>query len=212
MSLKIYVSKNKLVSLFMVLLLGSCSTMNSTWDSISEAGDYIYDSVVFWEDDEPEQEQAIVIEEAIEVPEFAVPEQTFESQIYNDQNMPQPPETENFQNPYFDPVYRSARQYFYVTPNGTPMPAPPPPPFPQYSIEKDMGERDFYGSNFDYLPRNSRNSYKQVSPNNSTNPQSSQDFLSEEEQMEIYGIQNDCIRVEVDYMNGGFRCDDTDSY
>ena len=83
MSLKIYVSKNKLVSLFMVLLLGSCSTMNSTWDSISEAGDYIYDSVVFWEDDEPEQEQAIVIEEAIEVPEFAVPEQTFESQIYS---------------------------------------------------------------------------------------------------------------------------------
>ena len=42
-----------------LLIVSSCSTiestMDSTWDSITEAGDYIYDSVNFWEDDEPEQ-------------------------------------------------------------------------------------------------------------------------------------------------------------
>ena len=36
-----------------IILLSSCSTIestvDSTWDSITEAGDYIYDSVNFWE-------------------------------------------------------------------------------------------------------------------------------------------------------------------
>ena len=63
------------------IILLSCSTiestMDSTWDSITEAGDYIYDSVNFWEDDEPEQSEAIIIEEAVEVPEYAIPEQNF---------------------------------------------------------------------------------------------------------------------------------------
>ena len=118
-----------------VFLLNSCSTLNSTWDSISEAGDYLYDSVVFWEDEEPEQEQAIIIEEAVEVPEFAIPENRFNDQfgneMLNNQQIDQPSLNNNYQNPYFDPVYRSARQTFTVTPTGTPTPAPPPPPFPQ---------------------------------------------------------------------------------
>ena len=137
-----------------VFLLNSCSTLNSTWDSISEAGDYLYDSVVFWEDEEPEQEQAIIIEEAVEVPEFAIPENRFNDQfgneMLNDQQIDQPALNNNYQNPYFDPVYRSARQYFYVTPNGTPMPAPPPPPFPQYSVEGQDRQIQSYGNNFNY--------------------------------------------------------------
>ena len=63
-----------------ILLISSCtsieSTLDSTWDSISEAGDYIYDSVNFWEETEPEQSEAIIIEEAVEVPDFAMPDQT----------------------------------------------------------------------------------------------------------------------------------------
>lgn len=191
----------------LMFILNSCSTLNSTWDSISEAGDYVYDTVVFWEDDEPEQEQAIVIEEAVEVPEFVMPNQPLIGQTTENQEMIQPPNY-GYQAPYFDPVYRSARQYFYVTPNGTPMPAPPPPPFPQYSIESESRQNQFYGSNFDFSTGS--RFYSPRIPNNSENSQLNTEFLSEEEQMEIYGIQNNCIRVEVDYMNGGFRCDDTE--
>ena len=49
----------------MLILVQSCSTIestvDSTWDSISEAGDFIYDSVNFLEDDEPEQSEAVII-------------------------------------------------------------------------------------------------------------------------------------------------------
>ena len=66
-----------------IFLITSCSTiestLDSTWDSISEAGDYIYDSVNFWEETEPEQSEAIIIEEAVEVPDFAMPDQTPQS-------------------------------------------------------------------------------------------------------------------------------------
>ena len=31
-----------------------------------------------------------------------------------------------------------------------------------------------------------------------------------EEEMELFGIQNDCVRVKTDYVNGGFMCDDYD--
>ncbi|GIR25858.1 MAG: hypothetical protein CM15mP40_04660 [Alphaproteobacteria bacterium] len=46
------------LSISMVLILvQSCSTIestvDSTLDSISEAGDFIYDSVNFWDEDEP---------------------------------------------------------------------------------------------------------------------------------------------------------------
>ena len=197
-----------------VFLLNSCSTINSTWDSISEAGDYLYDSVVFWEDEEPEQEQAIIIEEAVEVPEFAIPENRFNDQfgneMLNDQQIDQPSFNNNYQNPYFDPVYRSARQYFYVTPNGTPMPAPPPPPFPQYSVEGQDRQIQSYGNNFNYNFDNKMNSFNQLYQQNPQDLQSGDNFLSQEEQMEIFAIQNDCIKVEIDYMNGGFRCSDMD--
>ena len=63
-----------------LLFISSCSsiesTLDSTWDSISEAGDYIYDSVNFWEETEPEQSEAVIIEEAVEVPDYAMPDQT----------------------------------------------------------------------------------------------------------------------------------------
>ena len=197
-----------------VFLLNSCSTLNSTWDSISEAGDYLYDSVVFWEDEEPDQEQAIIIEEAVEVPEFAIPENRFNDQfgneMLNNQQIDQPSLNNNYQNPYFDPVYRSARQYFYVTPNGTPMPAPPPPPFPQYSVEGQDRQIQSYGNNFNYNFDNKMNSFNQLYQQNPQDLQSGDNFLSQEEEMEIFAIQNDCIKVEIDYMNGGFRCSDMD--
>ena len=67
-----------------MFLITSCttieSTLDSTWDSISEAGDYIYDSVNFWEETEPEQSEAIIIEEAVEVPEYALPDQEYQNQ------------------------------------------------------------------------------------------------------------------------------------
>ena len=63
--------------------------MDTTWDSITEAGDYIYDSVNFWEDDEPEQSEAIIIEEAVEVPEYAIPEQNFGNDLPQQQNFSQ---------------------------------------------------------------------------------------------------------------------------
>ena len=31
-----------------------------------------------------------------------------------------------------------------------------------------------------------------------------------EEEMELFGIQNDCVRVKEDFVNGGFMCDDYD--
>ena len=34
--------------------------------------------------------------------------------------------------------------------------------------------------------------------------------MSAEEEMELYGIENNCIRVINDYMNGGYMCDDFD--
>ena len=35
-------------------------------------------------------------------------------------------------------------------------------------------------------------------------------MLTEEEEMELFGIQNNCIRVTKDYVNGGYSCDDFD--
>ena len=71
---------NKISLFFFSFSLISCSTIDSTidstWDSITSAGDYLYDSIAIWEDnEEPEQSEAIVIEEAVEVPDFALPEQ-----------------------------------------------------------------------------------------------------------------------------------------
>ena len=137
-------NKNKitLLTIIFTFCLNSCSTIESGWDSITSAGTYVYDSAVgLWEDEEPEESEAVVIEEVYEIPDFDVPntESNFTNQFNN-------PNEFNMQNSqvlqFYDPVYRSARQYYSVSPNGSPLPAPPPPPFPQYSIEPNDG---YYG-------------------------------------------------------------------
>jgi len=199
------------------LLLNSCSSIDNTWDSISDsvesAGDYIYDSVNFWEDEEePEQSDAIIIEEAVEVPDYALPDQDYLDQ--NQNMMLSEQQVQTFQQtpstPYFNPIYRSQRQYYYVGPNGTPLPAPPPPPFPQYSIDQPNPVPFSYTNNFGYPMMNNN------LPNNITPPRILKNTpqvnapipMSKEEKMELFGIQNNCIRVIEDYVNGGYMCDD----
>ena len=197
-----------------VFLITSCSTiestLDSTWDSISEAGDYIYDSVNFWEETEPEQSEAIIIEEAVEVPDFAMPDQTPQS-FPAQPNFPvqpsfsqQPP-----MQPYFDPIYRSARQYYFVGPNGTPMLAPQPPPFPQYSIDQVSPVLPYsYNNNLNLAPPVLQTPN---SPNLNLVPEKQiPRMLTEEEEMELFGIQNNCIQVVKDLVNGGYVCDDFD--
>ena len=201
----------KSVKLFLALQLSfisSCtsieSTLDSTWDSISQAGDYIYDSVNFWEETEPEQSEAIIIEEAVEVPDYAMPDQTPKKIPVQPSFSQQSP-----MQPYYDPIYRSARQYYFVGPNGTPMLAPQPPPFPQYSIDQVSPVLPYsYNNNLNFVPPVAE------PPNNSnTNlvPQKQiPRMLTEEEEMELFGIQNNCIQVVKDLVNGGYACDDFD--
>ena len=214
--MKILSKINKFAMIMVISLFGtqSCttieSTVDSTWDSISEAGDYIYDSVNFWEEDEPEQNEAIVIEEAVEVPEYALPDENYfdngaQIQNLNQQQQSFQPQVNNM-TPYYDPIYRSQRQYYYVGPNGTPMLAPPPPPFPQYSIDQAAPLPYSYSNNlgapgnlYPYVPQNS------APPNLNLNR-----TVTLEEEMELFGIQNDCVRVQRDFVNGGFMCDDYD--
>ena len=182
------------------------STVDSTIDSISEAGDFLYDSVNFWEDDEPEQSEAVVIEEAVEVPDYALPDtQYFEGTQQQEMNLGQfqPPIQ---QQTFYDPIYRSQRQYYYVGPNGTPMLAPPPPPFPQYSIDQAAPLPYSYSNNLG-IPQN----YPETFLNQNRNPQNNNSpAVTLDEEMELFGIQNNCVRVEKDYVNGGFMCDDYD--
>ena len=191
-----------------IILLSSCSTIestvDSTWDSITEAGDYIYDSVNFWEEEEPDQSEAIIIEEAVEVPEYAIPDQEF----IVPQSVPQNMVQQSSPLPYYDPVYRSARQYYFVGPNGTPLLAPPPPPFPQYSIDQVNPTVPYsYNNNLPIINQN-----QTLVPAQQKQPTSKpvQRMLSEEEEMELFGIQNNCVRVAKDYVNGGYVCDDFD--
>jgi len=191
-----------------IFLITSCtsieSTLDSTWDSISEAGGYIYDSVNFWEETEPEQSEAIIIEEAVEVPDFAMPNEA-------PQNLPMQPSfsQQPTMQPYFDPIYRSARQYYFVGPNGTPMLAPQPPPFPQYSIDQVSPVLPYsYNNNLNLAPpvlQTPNNSNLNLVPEKQI-PR----MLTEEEEMELFGIQNNCIKVEKDLVNGGYVCDDFD--
>tara|TARA_B100001057_G_scaffold62039_1_gene55379 strand:- start:2 stop:628 length:627 start_codon:yes stop_codon:yes gene_type:complete len=182
------------------------STVDSTIDSISEAGDFLYDSVNFWEDDEPEQSEAVVIEEAVEVPDYALPDtQYFEGTQQQEMNLGQfqPPIQ---QQTFYDPIYRSQRQYYYVGPNGTPMLAPPPPPFPQYSIDQAAPLPYSYSNNLG-IPQN----YPETFLNQNRNPQNNNSpAVTLDEEMELFGIQNNCVRVAKDYVNGGFMCDDYD--
>ena len=204
----------------MLILMQSCSTIestvDSTLDSISEAGDFIYDSVNFWEDDEPEQSEAVIIEEAVEVPEYAIPDESYfepgsgQEQNFSNQQSFQP--QVNAQ-PYYDPIYRSQRQYYYVGPNGTPMLAPPPPPFPQYSIDQVAPLPYSYSNNLD-MPRSFNPNMNNFAPRQNlgvTNQnQNVKPTITLEEEMELFGIQNDCVRVKEDFVNGGFMCDDYD--
>ena len=203
--------------LVFALLLNSCSSIDSTLDSISEsvstAGDYIYDSVNFWEDeDEPEQSDAIIIEEAVEVPDYALPDQDYLDQNQNMTQIDQQAQT--FQQapslPYYNPIYTSQRQYYYVGPNGTPLPAPAPPPFPQYSIDQSNRVPFSYTNNFGYPTINNNLPNTNVQPrilknNSQINAPTP---MSKDEEMELFGIQNNCIRVIEDYVNGGYMCDD----
>ena len=209
------------LSMSMILVsVQSCSTLessvDSTLDSISEAGDFIYDSVNFWDDDEPEQSEAVIIEEAVEVPEYAIPDESyFEPGLSQEQNFSN---QQSFQpqvnaQPYYDPIYRSQRQYYYVGPNGTPMLAPPPPPFPQYSIDQVAPLPYSYSNNLD-IPRTSNPNINNFAPRQNlgvTNQnQNVKPTITLKEEMEIFGIQNDCVRVKEDFVNGGFMCDDYD--
>ena len=182
------------------------STVDSTIDSISEAGDFLYDSVNFWEDEEPEQSEAVVIEDAIEVPDYALPDtQYFEGTQQQEMNSSQfqPPIQ---QQTFYDPIYRSQRQYYYVGPNGTPMLAPPPPPFPQYSIDQAAPLPYSYSNNL-----GAPQSYPETFLNQNRNPQNNNSpIVTLDEEMELFGIQNNCVRVAKDYVNGGFMCDDYD--
>ena len=204
----------------MLILVQSCSTIestvDSTLDSISEAGDFIYDSVNFWDEDEPEQSEAVIIEEAVEVPEYAIPDESyFEPRLSQEQNFSN---QQSFQpqvnaQPYYDPIYRSQRQYYYVGPNGTPMLAPPPPPFPQYSIDQVAPLPYSYSNNLD-MPRSFNPNMNSFAPRQNlgvTNQnQNVKPTTTLEEEMELFGIQNDCVRVTEDFVNGGFMCDDYD--
>ena len=203
-----------------LILVQSCSTIestvDSTLDSISEAGDFIYDSVNFWDEDEPEQSEAVIIEEAVEVPEYAIPDESyFEPGLSQEQNFSN---QQSFQpqvnaQPYYDPIYRSQRQYYYVGPNGTPMLAPPPPPFPQYSIDQVAPLPYSYSNNLD-IPRSSYPNMNNFAPRLNLDVinqnQNVKPTITLEEEMELFGIQNDCVRVKEDYVNGGFMCDDYD--
>tara|TARA_Y100001954_G_scaffold205787_1_gene228056 strand:- start:185 stop:841 length:657 start_codon:yes stop_codon:yes gene_type:complete len=209
-----------LATAMVLLLMQSCSTIestvDSTWDSISEAGDFIYDSVNFWDEDEPEQSEAVIIEEAVEVPEYAIPDDSYfepgsvQDQSFNRQQNFQP--QANIQ-PYYDPIYRSQRQYYYVGPNGTPMLAPPPPPFPQYSIDQAAPLPYSYSKNLG-IPNTLNSNMNNLSPNPNLDvinqSQNVKPTITLEEEMELFGIQNDCVRVKKDYVNGGFMCDDYD--
>ncbi len=194
-----------------LIVVSSCSTiestLDSTWDSISETGDYIYDSVNFWDEDEPEQSEAIIIEEAVEVPEYAIPEINQDDGIISQQpNFSQQMPTQ----PYYDPIYRSARQYYFVGPNGTPMLAPPPPPFPQYSIDQASPIVPYsYNNNYNYGQVPQQQNLNNPEPR-ALIPQDNRNMLTEEEEMELFGIQNNCIKVIRDYVNGGYACDDFD--
>lgn len=210
-----FIKKINIFSVFSLFLAAqSCttleSTVDSTWESISEAGDFIYDSVNFWEDEEPEQNEAIVIEEAVEVPEYALPDDDyFQNEIQRDpyqQNL-QPQNFVPQQQTFYDPIYRSQRQYYFVGPNGTPMLAPPPPPFPQYSIDQAPQLPYSYSNNLG-MPQNRL--LTQPNSNNQLQRNMQPPVVTLEEEMELYGIQNDCVRVAQDFVNGGFMCDDYD--
>ena len=168
-----------------------------------------------FEDEEPEESEAVVVEEVYEIPDFDIPnaEDNYANQFANQNkfNMQSEFDMQNAPNTnFYDPVYRSARQYYYVSPNGSPLPAPPPPPFPQYSNEPNYGYYGFSPPQKFGLGSRMEPSYDKNFIINDDASGKISNNLSEEEEMELYGIENNCIRVVNDYMNGGYKCDDFD--
>ena len=156
------------------------------------------------------------IEEAIQVPEYALPQIPNYDSFSQEQGMTRyvPQSQMAPSTGYYDNfIYRSARQYYSVSPNGSPMPAPAPPPFPQYSIQQNPGMynlpyRERYGYGGINVPNAIQQQTFEFQENSPSLPQNIP--LSEEEEMEIFGIENNCIRVERDLVNGGYLCDDFD--
>jgi hypothetical protein len=109
--------------------------------------------------------------------------------------------------PYFDPIYRSARQYYFVGPNGTPLLAPPPPPFPQYSIDQASPVVPYsYYNNLN--PTRQPQALDQIQRSEPSSTKILPKMLTRDEEMELFAIQNDCVRVKEDLVNGGYVCDD----
>ena len=45
-------------------------------------------------------------------------------------------------------------------------------------------------------------------PQSKPNKSNLKPVITLEEEMELFGIQNDCVRVKEDFVNGGYVCDD----
>ena len=89
--------------------------------------------------------------------------------------------------------------------------APPPPPFQQYSIDQASPVLPYsYNNNYNYglMPQQPvlNNKPMELPVKRKNLPA----LLSEEEEMELFGIQNNCIQVAKDLVNGGYVCDDFD--
>ena len=104
--------------------------------------------------------------------------------------------------------FRECKTIYFVGPNGTPLLAPPPPPLP--AILNRSGKPS---CTIPYY--NSLNNIQQPQiPNQSTQvleqpaKKMLPKMLSKEEEMELFAIQNDCVRVKEDFVNGGYVCDD----
>jgi hypothetical protein len=87
--------------------------------------------------------------------------------------------------------------------------APQPPPFPQYSIDQVSPVLPYsYNNNLNFTPpalQAPNNSNLNLIPEKQV-PR----MLTEDEEMELFGIQNNCIQVAKDLVNGGYVCDDFD--
>jgi hypothetical protein len=104
-----------------------------------------------------------------------------------------------------------------VGPNGTPLLAAPPPPFPQYSIDQAAPIPYSYYNSFNggYRPHDGYDGSQMqnsipIKPAEIVPLKNLPRMLTKEEEMELFGMQNNCIRVKEDVVNGGYSCDDFD--
>ena len=84
------------------------------------------------------------------------------------------------------------------------------PPFPQYSIDQASPIVPYsYNNNYNYGQVPQQQNLSNPEPR-ALIPPDNRNMLTEEEKMELFGIQNNCIQVIRDYVNGGYACDDFD--